>query len=890
MQNSVQLLEGILQVLGKIEQNTSKAGGGKPAGDRSDTFGGDTGGSKIFGGLGFNMGEFFQGLKGFKGGQSFLKFTKKFAEIAKDISDKDAQKMKIISESFDSISSALPGLVKGLSAFGKPRMMLGTRIAISNLKLLYEFMDEAGDARKARKVKRAADTFREISDSLKEVAKPVKQISRAFLMLGLGIVAFAGSILLAGSMLGLGGVNVIWGILGAIGGIAIMFGVLALAKKFVGEGVETLQKMGLGMAALALGIVSCSIAIAVVPAILGASGNAMAGVLMVSGILVGMSILFAGIGLLAGLISQGVAVATSMGLGMMALAGGVLVMALVARLLGGLGDKEATNKKGETRGKFGQIMAGIGPGLGVMGIVLVGAALFFAGVGLLAPFILAGVGVALGMAASMILLSISVGVMVKQAEKLKDKEIRTTIGDMIGGVLGGFLDGIKTLAEGKTGLRGMKEFIKNSAALMAGVAVLMSVSISLSMFAKALTAFVNLGNMRVIKGYKENGEPIFGETVDIQGVGQTVGETISSFLTNLIESTTGLTRRQAGAIKKMGRALTGRRGILSAIIQFADVLKVFAQFGPEGKIGYAVPVLDENGNIKTDGNGDPIMRQESVPIDTVVQNIIDSFGTFVTHLTSHSSDFELTGKEGRRMKRLGKVLSGRNGLLEPISEFAETLQIYSKFGENLMIPIMDSEGKPTGKTISVEQVGANILKTLVSFVDSLSAEKLKQKTKRAEKNLKNYKDVIKLVSKTAKGLDDLTKLTDGTTKLAESIKLLSTNLAELDLSKLEGVVAASAAYVAKTEGYNNVQETTTAAPVPVATPGGLAALEAASGRPTETASRMDKKKAEREQEANWDMVAQKIGTQVGAQIMTAVKAGQLKFIFTGANEGILEVG
>ena len=128
------------------------------------------------------------------------------------------------------------------------------------------------------------------------------------------------------------------------------------------------------------------------------------------------------------------------------------------------------------------------------------------------------------------------------------------------GPLNGFLEGItEVLGGGKKGIRGFAEGLKNTAILMNGIALVMGVSVSLSMFAKALTAFADLGNMKVINSYDEKtGEPNFGETVNITGVGETIKTTLVTFLTGLIGATSGLRKRDAKAIDKMGRALTGK--------------------------------------------------------------------------------------------------------------------------------------------------------------------------------------------------------------------------------------------------------------------------------------------------------------------------------------------
>ncbi len=789
------------------------------------------------------------------------------------------------------LATSLPQVAKGMIAMSKIKNKTMKR-AINNLDMIYKFLDKTGDARKAKKIERSLKMFEHIGTSLRKIERPIKSISMALINISLGIVAFAGSILIAGKLLGVaGGEGVMNFLVTSIIGIVVVFGVLALANKVVLRGTNTIVGIGLGMAALSLGIVSFALAIAVVPIILG-MGSVAAGVIAVTGIIILTGLVFAGLGFISGPIQKGAGVAGIMALGMIFLAGGVMVMALAAKALTGLGGEDAVNKKGEKRGKFGQLMSDIGPGLGVMGIVLVSSALLFAGMGVLAPVLLPGIGVGIAMAAGLILLSVSVKKLVKTAGELGTKqEIHDSVEKLIGGVLGGFLDGIGVLSGEGNALRRTTNFIKNSVKIFAATAVLMSMSIALSQFAKAISAFANLSNMRIIEGYDSEGKPIFGGTVNVKNVGDTISATISDFLTAILTSTDGLTRREAKAIKKMGRALTGRRGILSGVIQFADVLKTFAQFGPEGKIGFIDMVPDG-----TDEDGNAKFKQvaSTVLITDVVSNIIDSFGTFVTEITSHTKEFTLRGKHGRRMGHLAEALLGKKGrkgkekygLLQPIAVFAETLKTYSQFGTDNIIPIFDDEGNLIDE-VSVTQIAKNIISTLTEFTKELGSRKLKTDTKQAEKNLKIFDDIVSRTDKIARSMDGLTRFSNTIGELASNIGLLSSNLAGLSVDKLTGLSDIGTTYLAKSNDYSVSTEriAKTSPTSPTYSPPAAAASIPSVGTTGTTSAASAK-------EPNWDLIAAQIGESVGSQLVNAMKTQQMKFKFSsaGGDEGVIEFG
>ena len=892
MQTSTEYLYQILQVVGRIDQTMRKESGGA---DKKDVkLGGERTAPKtsIFKGVGMQLKQMFS--VNYKGSKSFFTFTNKLLDLADKTPDKNIDKLKVITDSFNGLASSLPKLTSSLQELAKVKEKR-INMAINNLGLLYEFMHSSGDGRKIKRVEKAIRTFHEMAIALKEIAKPIKTISMSLINLSLGIVAFAAAILVSGKLLGAAGAGgVITAIVGIVLGLVTVFGVLALAKKVVKDGQTTLKDIGLGMTFLALGMVSFALAINILPSLLNTS-TVMTGVLMVAGIIVMSGLLFAGIGLLDKWIEKGVGVAVSMGVGMMALAAGVLIFALVARLITGLGDKDAKKKDGTERSKFGKAFAGMGPGLGVMGVILVGSALLFAGMGALAVVILPGIGVGITMALGMIVLAAAVKKVVNTSKELEGVDVKESVGGMISGVLEGFLAGIKTLAGGKAvGEGGIKNFIKNSATLFAGVGVLMSVSIALSMFAKSLTAFAEFENMRVIEGTDKDGKPIFGDRVNVKSVADNVAYSIGTFLTTLITSTEGLTTQHSKALRKMGRALTGRRGILSAVNQFSEILKTFAQFGPEGKIGFVDMVPD---GVDEDGNAKFKQVASTVLITEVVDNIVSSFGKFVSDLTDHSKDFEVTGKHGRRMSNLAEVLLGRKGiggrekygLLQPINAFAETLMIYSKFGADNMIPNIDAEGKVIGEPIPVTTIADNIMSTLGAFTDALGAKKLNKDTKDAEKNLKTFDNIIDRTNKIAKSVDGLTRLSATLTEFANSIGLLSTSLAGLDVSKISDMSDIGAAYLKKTNDYSVSNKRIMESYAPNAP---AAATTTAATPSTSSQERRSGTTTTKAVEPNWDNIAAQIGQSVGSQLVAAMKSGQMKFEFSpsSSNSGVIEFG
>ncbi len=773
MLQSNELLYGILKTLGKIEENTRSAKGGGPSAPQ---------------GVGSQIKDKISVLSNL--GPSLLSFGKVKPKTIKDFfvfieqfvalgakNQRSSKGLKNLAESLNLLGQGLPGLATGLDALGKIKQKQ-VQMALMTLESLYSFMEEKGETHHTRKVDRAVKTFDKIAKSLQKIAKPIKDISLSFAYLGIGILAFAGSLLLTAMIMKLSSPKDVLLFLGVtILGLLVMFGMLALANRFIKKGTMTLVEMGLGLAALALGLLSFAMAISIIPNFFKKDGK-----------------------------------------------GSILTTMLI------------------------------------IGGILITSALVFAGLSLIALPVLIGVGVVIAMGLGFLMIAFVTKKIIKTAQELKDINIKDVLNNLIGGILGGFLGGISVLSGGKTGIGGAIEFIKNSAKIFAGVAVLMSMALALSMFAKAVTAFAELENMRIIEGYDKDGKPIFGEKVNLTKVADNISYSISTFLTALLNSTEKLTKEKAVAIRKMGRALTGRRGILSAVIQFADAMKIYAAFGEKNEIGY----------VDYDDKGNEIRKK--VKATVVVDNMIGSFLYFTEKLFSSSErefgdgeehESGISGRQKRRMKRMAKALVGRNGILGAVVQFSEVLRLFSEFGPKNEIPIMDKDGKPTGEMLSMDKISQNIVKALTTFSDTLAVGLENTKPKDAKKAIQKYSDIIEELSKFSESLAGLEKSNDAISNLAKSLNDLSVSLDGFDTAKLSKLAAISVSA------------------------GGTGAVPA-SGGGTSAERIQATSKAVKESSTpatNWDVISAQIGSAVGAQLIDAMKKGQVKFEFSPSSPG-----
>jgi hypothetical protein len=864
-----ELLQGILTTVGAIDKRMAKderTGLGRPGAGLRDVFN-----------IAVSLVSFGKVKDTTK--KSFISFMKDVSEIVKDDKGKN---FEYFSEGLIKISTALPDLVKSLDELGK---MKTKRVdsALDTLRRLYDFMHDVGDGRSVGRVERGIKLFDQLGKSLQRIAQPLRSIASFLLILGVSIVAFAASLLLTGMILKLASPKDALLFVGfTILSLVLLFGIIALAGRVVTKGTGVIKDIGWGMVALALGILSFAITLRVLPMILGpeTGGSIAKSLLIMLGIVVAAVLMFTAIGLASEWIKRGTGVIFMMSLGMLALSVAMVGMGMAAKFLQGATIGGAKDEEGKERDDNKKMIL---RGLGTFGLIFLASAAAFAllGIPVVAGLVITGIAVSIAMSAALILLAISISKLSKTARELEKENIGKQIAFLVGGTIEGMIEGFGSLAGGQKGIRGIAQFLKNSAMIFAGTGVLMAMSVALSQFAKAISAFAELESMRIIEGYDEKtGKPIFGEKVNISKVADNISYSISTFLTALIESTDGLTRKQVGAIRKMGRALTGRRGILSAVIQFADALKVYSEFGEKNEIGYLT--YDDKGNETT----------KYVDANTVVSNMISSFLYFSNSLFTKSEEefgdgeeAGITGRQKRRMRRMSKALTGRHGILGAVMEFAETLKMFSEFGANNEIPILDKDGNPTGKTLTVNKIADNIVKTLTVFSDTLADKLEKGQIKDASKALKKYDDMIDKLKKLSDSMDGLTRLSLSITELGEGIGLLATNLNKLDTTKLKDLSTVSAAYLEKTNAFatsnKRIAEKTTASN----TRPTFTSLETV-GEGTQTSTTVVNAPGKETPPTDWQNIAQQIGDVVGTRVAGALKGGVFVFEFDTTKSGI----
>jgi hypothetical protein len=767
------------------------------------------------------------------------------------------------------------------------------KITTMGLKSFFGVILDFGSSKNEDQIKRAVNMFDSISKSLKGVSEIVKHLSLLFLSLGLSFVMIAGGLLLAGKMLGttpLGALGIIAISIAVIGGMMIG---LAFLSKYVKEGEKTVEGMGKALLYLSGGLLAFVISIQLVASIMNVGNDALSlltAVGIIALIVIGAVGLFTIIGLAAKWVEKGNDVVKGMAWGMILLAGGILALALVGKvisLIAGVGETE--EDKSGFFGKYGPMLKT----LGAMGLILLACAGFFAllGIPVVAILIGAGVAIGLGMAWAMNSLAVAVKTMVNTAKELEGTNVKDLITKLTGAVIGGIIDGVGgALTGGKTGMEGFHNALKRTAILFAAVGILMSLSMALSKFASALSAFANLGNMRVIKEYKSNGDPVFGPTIDIAQVGQNIAQTLGTFFTTLmttfkdpniipnkekmqeiVDILMGNTGFRILGIPMIG----GSPGLLDAISKFADIIKTFAKVNQ-------IPIYDNTGKITS-----------YVGPNVVASNIVSTLSTFFKEFSSKIPNISAASSENA--EKLAQILLGQEatrvfglkfgkdkpGILEPIMKFAEMLKLIG--GNPNKISYTDDKGKVT--EVDISDAAANIVNSLSTFSTAI-AKALESKnfdTDTTKKAIEKIKDIID-------AFDDLTKMQTGLEKvagtigmLAQNIGLLSSNLKDLDAGKINAISeVGNKRLQANIKGED---EYLSKSAKNISNPN----VKNTNIYNTSNTSNVTNEQRAMAQQQNEQIDWDRISTLIGKQVAAALRSSQFKFEFATNNSGVLSI-
>jgi len=302
--------------------------------------------------------------------------------------------------------------------------------------------------------------------------------------------------------------------------------------------------------------------------------------------------------------------------------------------------------------------------------------------------------------------------------------------------------------------------------------------------------------------------------VHVKEIAQAIADTFGLFLKTLVTSTEGMTRREARSLKILGKALTGDKGIISGVSQFALTLKTFSEFGEEGSIWVPAQYEDEAQTKVRKGTG------KSVPISTITKNIVDSFGKFVSEIAGHSSDFEVGGRVGRKMQRFTEALMGQEkgfmrrakpGILSGIMTFNDTLLTYSEYGAGGKIPKKDKDGNILpNQFVMVDDVVKNMVSGITTFTTSLERElagkDIEASAKSIEKKMGSFTNIITSFDELANAQEGMDKLANSMGLLATNVGLLVTNMGGLDTSKLQTLATITGQHAVATKGVTITEQ------------------------------------------------------------------------------------
>ena len=562
-----------------------------------------------------------------------------------------------------------------------------------------------------------------------------KNMGLALMYIAGGIVAFAAVMPIAKALLG---VTTVVGVGASILGIIAMIGISIVVlstltgfgeglfgKKISGTGdsskaVDNAKGMGVALMYISGGILAFAATMFIVPKLLQ-STSVLGAMGIISLIIVGMAAIFGILALVSPFIEPGIRVTEGMGIAVAIISLSILMIAATSKIL------MSMFKDGKDEGdkdRLGPLkpLGNAARGLGMFGMFVIGLAgtLWLLGLPVISAPMMMGSGALLFAAISLIALTKAVKAiqanMPPDTKVLKDN-ISSMVGAVIGGVRKGVYSGFDKDDDGSDRLtvRELNQFRKVTKAIR----MLSKVSSSLSKFAQGLKAFQEVGSIYSLE-YTEDAEgnlkPVLtGEKVHVEAVGKAIATTFGMFIESLVNNTEGLTKKHARTLRILGRTLTGKRGILEAVSKFSEVLKTYAKFGEKGEI--FTQAYDAEGNV-VEGS-----KLEPVKLTTVVDNIIKTFGLFITELSAKTEN--LTLEKTFVLGRLGKILSSeRGGILVAVGKFAETLKTFAQFGAKgeIWVQAYNEDGTiKEGKkeSVSVQKVSDLIVSTFLLFVGNL---------------------------------------------------------------------------------------------------------------------------------------------------------------------------
>jgi hypothetical protein len=610
------------------------------------------------------------------------------------------------------ISIALPKLAKGVLLFGIMSMTGMVAATALGLRVLKSAVRSFG---MDPFVLLGAAALGAVGFALQGLSSVFKAMAVLMIAFAASILIFLGATILASKVFGVGPFESIMIILGLIGSFALGFAMLGVLSIPIMWGAVAATFMGIGLTSLSVGLLSF-IGVSKLMDMMGGTVESLHGLVSVVGLL---ALIYAGLGILSGFVILGSMAAIGMGGSLILLSVGLLAFGAVTALL----DAMMPNGIFATMGQ-------VAKSLGILAII-------YAGMGILSIPIMMGAWASIAISGSLILLALSVYTINKLLKDIELPEIKQNISDLVSGVLLGTAEGIQRglLGDGDFGqetkvgrfFAKVGAVAKNALTLFAGIGLVMDVAQAISMLGRAVTAFSQAGTIKVITGYKENGDPIFGEAVAINNIATTIAQTIGEFFQSLNKA---LKPNNEGGglpsiedIYAMEEILIGRsagkawmwggkpsKGILTVLMKFGETLSMWGKFGPAGEMPY-----------EFDNEGKPTkwvkMEDIATNITKALKEFFKAFGELTLKIepsvteTSEIINNVLMGQTGSWRTFSGKI----PGVLPPLIAFAELLQLFAS-GTYMSV---DSSGKTTKIPIDYVATATTITTSIKTFIDTL---------------------------------------------------------------------------------------------------------------------------------------------------------------------------
>jgi Flp pilus assembly pilin Flp len=631
---------------------------------------------------------------------------------------------KEVAESIAILSTALPQLAKGVMFFGLMSMTGLVLATVGGLTALHGVMISIGADPLALA---GAEALGKVGTVLLGLGSVFKSMAILMISFAASILIFLGATILASKVFNVGPFESIMIILGLIGTFALGFAMLGALSVPIMLGATAAAFMGIGLTSLSIGLLAF-VGVSKLMDMMGASIDSMHQLIMTVGLL---ALIFSGLGILSPLIMLGSYAAIGMGGSLLILSLGMLAFGGVSALLGMM-----------MPGGIFTTMAEVAKSLGLL-------ALIFAGMGILSIPIIAGAWAAIAISGSLIVLALTVMLINKILGEIDISTIKENISDMVSSVLIGTASGIQRGLLGEDG--DSKGFFgkifnigKNALTLMAGIGLVFYTALTLSMLGRAISAFAQAGTIRVITGYKENGDPIFGEAIPTTNIAKTIATTISEFFniltTSMKPADEGGTLPDKKAMGDMVDILMGtsgfkikgalgiplfsagkqRVGVIEVLGKFGDLLSMWGKFGQKGEI----PQFDSDGK--------PIA---GIPLSAVASNIMGALNTFFSALnneltvnvgpnivaTSQAITDVLVGRKRTVGQWIGDLVldrpsSKKVGILEPLMNFSELIQMFASG----TYTTVDANGKTISKPINYPEVAKSIVGSISTFISELN--------------------------------------------------------------------------------------------------------------------------------------------------------------------------